>query len=67
MSDASRPTLFPILVADLADRSARDYLAGVALANGVAVLPLLAPPVDNAVHLLEVYTPGSAEPPQKTN
>jgi hypothetical protein len=62
MSEGSRSTLCPVLVADLADRSARDYIAGIARANGVVVLPLLAAPVDNAIHRLDVFTPGSAEP-----
>lgn len=52
----------PILVADLADEGARDFLQGVALAGEVAVVPLLVPPVDRSTHLLEVYSPESAEP-----
>jgi len=52
----------PILVADLADEGARDFLQGVALAEQVAFVPLLVPPVDRSPHALEVYSPDSAEP-----
>jgi serine/threonine-protein kinase len=52
----------PILVADLSDGGARDFLQGVALAEQVAFVPLLVPPVDRSTHLLEVYSPESAEP-----
>lgn len=51
-----------MLVADLAEDSARDFLEGVALAGQTALVPLLAPPVDRGEHLLEVYSPGAQEP-----
>jgi serine/threonine-protein kinase len=50
--------LLPVLVANLADERARIYLANVALANQVAVLPLADAPVDATTHLLEVHAPG---------
>src|SRR5690606_3523045 len=52
----------PVLVADLADEGARDFLEGVALAEQVALVPLLVPPVDRSTHALEVYSPDSTEP-----
>ncbi|HVH47852.1 MAG TPA: protein kinase, partial [Labilithrix sp.] len=52
----------PMLVADLADEASRDFLEGVALAEQVAYVPLLAAPVDRSTHLLEVYSPGTPEP-----
>ncbi|MDF2695095.1 MAG: serine/threonine protein kinase [Labilithrix sp.] len=60
-SVASHESL-PMLVADLADEAARDFLEGVALAAQVAYVPLLAAPVDRSTHALEVYSPGSREP-----
>ncbi len=51
-----------MLVADLAEDSARDFLEGVALAGQTALVPLLAPPVDRGEHMLEVYSPASPEP-----
>jgi serine/threonine-protein kinase len=52
----------PVLVADLADDGVRDFLQGVALAGQIALVPLLAPPVDRSTHALEVYSPDSIEP-----
>ncbi|MBX3204279.1 MAG: serine/threonine protein kinase [Labilithrix sp.] len=60
-SVASQGSL-PMLVADLADEASRDFLEGVALAEQVAYVPLLAAPVDRSTHSLEVYSPGSGEP-----
>lgn len=51
-----------MLVADLADEGVRDFLSGVALAQQVAYVPLLSPPVDRTTHSLEVYTPEATEP-----
>jgi serine/threonine protein kinase len=51
-----------VLVADLADAASRDFLAGLALAGGKAYLPLISAPGSASTHLLEVYTPDSAEP-----
>src|SRR5262249_7887988 len=53
--------LLPVLVAYLADERARSYLARVALANEVAVLPLADAPVDASLHVVEIHPPG-AEP-----
>src|ERR1022692_2015319 len=55
-------TLWPVLVADLADAESRDFLEGVALAGGRAYIPLLSAPAVNRRHQLEVFTPGSPEP-----
>ena len=55
-------TLWPVLVADLADADSRDFLEGVALAGGRAYIPLLSAPAVNKRHRLEVFTPGSCEP-----
>jgi serine/threonine-protein kinase len=55
-------SLWPVLVADLADAGAVDYLLGIALARGTACLPLLLAPASRATHLLEVYTPNAASP-----
>jgi hypothetical protein len=49
--------LLPVLVADLANDTARDALAKVAEVGGEAWVPLVAPPMDGSPHLLEVYTP----------
>jgi serine/threonine protein kinase len=51
-----------VLVADLADGEARDFLLGLALAGGKAYLPLMTAPATASTHVLEVYTPGGAEP-----
>lgn len=52
----------PILVADLLEESARDFLLAVARANGTAWVPLVAAPMDTSRHLLEVYTVTSTLP-----
>jgi eukaryotic-like serine/threonine-protein kinase len=54
--------VWPVLVADLASATARDFLTGIALAGGRAFLPLITPPATGATHVLEVYTPGTTEP-----
>ena len=51
-----------MLFADLADDASRDFLEGVALAEQITHVPLLAAPVDRSTHLLEVYSPTSSEP-----
>ena len=51
-----------MLFADLADDASRDFLEGVALAEQVTHVPLLAAPVDRSTHLLEVYSPSSSDP-----
>src|SRR5688572_26727396 len=62
MSIAPKIALLPVLVADLLDVGAREFLESVAQANGVAFVPLLAAPVDTSPHRLEVYTPGCTTP-----
>ncbi|HEY8079549.1 MAG TPA: hypothetical protein VIF62_35710, partial [Labilithrix sp.] len=52
----------PVLVADLADEAAKNFLAEVARDRGEAWVPLLAAPADRSRHILEVYTPGDGEP-----
>jgi serine/threonine-protein kinase len=54
--------LLPVLVSDLVSDEALDFLWGVALANGVARIPLIAPPIDSTDHSLEVYSSGSEDP-----
>jgi serine/threonine protein kinase len=54
--------ILPILVAELEDAGGADYLLGVALAGGVARVPLISAPMDGSEHALEIYTPGSTEP-----
>lgn len=54
--------LLPVLVSDLVDDESLDFLWGVALANGTARIPLVAPPIDASDHALEVYAAGSKEP-----
>ena len=54
--------VWPVLVADLADAAARDFLLGLALAGGKVFLPLITAPGTSSTHLLEVYTPDATEP-----
>lgn len=54
--------LLPVLVADLADDEARDVLDAAAFAGGRVWVPLETAPVSAAEHVLEVHTPGIAEP-----
>lgn len=54
--------LLPVLVSDLVDDESLDFLWGVALANGTARIPLIAPPIDATDHALEVYAAGAKEP-----
>ncbi len=54
---AVEATLHPVLVADLADEGARDFLEGVSIGQGCAVVPLLAAPIDGSLHVLEIHTP----------
>ena len=56
------PRLWPVLVADLADDAARDFLTGIALQRGRVFVPLLTPPANKLGHKLEVYTPGHSTP-----
>ena len=54
--------LLPVLVADLVEESARDFLEEVARDNEEAWVPLVSAPVDQSLHLLEIYTPGATAP-----
>jgi serine/threonine protein kinase len=54
--------LLPVLVADLVEESARDFLEEVARENEEAWVPLVSAPLDQSRHMLEVYTPTSTEP-----
>jgi serine/threonine-protein kinase len=67
--------LLPIIVADLANKAALDFLHGIAQSNGSVLVPLLTPPADRGEHILEVHIPETTEttlffalplgPPQK--
>jgi len=54
--------VLPLLVADLVEESARDFLEECARENEEAWVPLVSAPVDTSPHVLEVYTPSSDEP-----
>ena len=54
--------VLPVLVADLVEEAARDFLEECARENEEAWVPLVSAPADTAPHVLEVYTPSSAEP-----
>lgn len=56
------PTLLPIIVADLVDKSALTAVAAVAEARGTMFVPLLNPPADAGDHVLEVHIPEEEEP-----
>jgi len=60
--DPAADSLLPIIVADLVDEGARDYLLGVALAHGTVLVPLVTAPADGGDHVLEVHVPGEPEP-----
>ncbi len=53
--------LLPVHIAKLDDEAAHALLGAVALRNGVMVLPLMDPPVEGTLHVLEIHVPG-AEP-----
>src|SRR2546430_2558684 len=63
MAETSPKKLLPVLVASLEDDGARDFLEGVAIAGGTAVLPLMVAPMDRSRHLLEIYTPSPTPRP----
>ncbi len=52
----------PILVADLADEASRNVLESAARRGGRVYVPLETAPVNTSPHVLEVHTPGAAEP-----
>lgn len=56
--DASDLELLPMLVADLANDEAREFLETIAIDGGMVYVPLVAPPGDASRHVLEVYSPG---------
>jgi len=58
----SQSQVWLVLVADLADSAARDFLMGLALAGGKVFLPLITAPATSSTHLLEIYTPDATEP-----
>jgi serine/threonine-protein kinase len=62
VASISQSQVWPVLVADLADAAARDFLMGLALAGGKVFLPLIAAPATSSTHLLEIYTPDATEP-----
>ena len=61
MSDSS-DALLPVLVAELADASARAMVEELAAARATCLVPLIDAPVDASLHVLEVTTPDDAEP-----
>ena len=61
MSD-SVDALLPVLVAELADKSARAMVQELAAARATCIVPLIDAPVDASLHVLEVTTPDDPEP-----
>ena len=51
-----------MLVADLVEEAARDFLEECARENEEAWVPLVSAPVDTSPHVLEIYTSSSPEP-----
>ena len=51
-----------MLVADLVEEAARDFLEECARENEEAWVPLVSAPVGMSPHVLEIYTPSSTEP-----
>lgn len=58
----SGDALLPVLVAELADDESRRLIADLAEAHRVCLVPLVDPPVDGSMHVLEVSTPGHGAP-----
>ena len=54
--------LLPVLVAELADQSARAMVNELAAARATCLVPLIDAPVDASLHVLEVTTPDDPEP-----
>ena len=52
----------PVLVAEVEEPGAREFLAGIARDHGSVYVPLLSAPTSRGTHVLEVYTPGTVEP-----
>jgi serine/threonine protein kinase len=61
VSDSS-DALLPVLVAELADKSARAMVEELAAARATCIVPLIDAPVDASLHVLEVTTPDDPEP-----
>ncbi|AKU98916.1 serine/threonine protein kinase [Labilithrix luteola] len=61
MSDDA-DVLLPVLVAELADEDARRMVEEFARARRTVLVPLVDPPGDASLHVLEVTTPGNPEP-----
>jgi len=62
VSDPPDDVLLPVLVAELADASAREQVLELAAARAIALVPLVDPPVDASLHVLEVTIPGQDAP-----
>jgi serine/threonine-protein kinase len=60
MTEPTAP--LPVITTNLLEKRERGYLAWVAVANEIAELPLLEPPIDASTHALEIHVEGFAEP-----
>ena len=60
MTEPTAP--LPVITTNLLEKRERGYLAWVAVANEVAELPLLEPPIDASTHALEIHVEGFTEP-----
>ncbi len=58
----SPDALLPVLVAELADDESRRLIEELARAGRVCIVPVIDPPVDASMHVLEVSSPGHAAP-----
>ena len=54
--------LLPVLVAELADSDAREAIEQLAKEGRICLVPVIDPPVDTSMHVLEVHTPGQTAP-----
>ncbi len=54
--------LLPVLVAELADAAARRMVEELAQARRVCLVPVVDPPVDASLHVLEITTPEERRP-----
>jgi eukaryotic-like serine/threonine-protein kinase len=54
--------LLPVLVAELADDAARKLVEDLARERRVCLIPILDPPIDASLHVLEITTPGEQAP-----
>ncbi len=60
MTEPTAP--LPVITTNLLEKRERGYLAWVAVANEVAELPLLEPPIDASTHALEIHVEGFKDP-----